>query len=98
LLIEGFQNVVNQLIENRLEQIITSEEYNIYSDLLHKELDEKLSAIEKLENEDKKQELIDEIRNNIFDQVHLQSKLAYRTAFSDAWILAINTLIIPRKI
>lgn len=33
-MIDGFQKVVNKLIEERLEQIITSEEYVMYSELL----------------------------------------------------------------
>ncbi|AQX53055.1 hypothetical protein [Priestia flexa] len=96
-MIDGFQKVVNKLIEERLEQIITSEEYIMYSELLHKDLDEKLAQFEKFEDETKKDEFIDDIRSNIFEQVHIQTKLAYRTAFNDALVFAINTLVNPQK-
>ncbi len=52
-MIDGFQKVVNKLIEERLEQIITSEEYVMYSELLHKDLDEKLTQFGKFDDEAK---------------------------------------------
>lgn len=96
-MIDGFQKVVNRLIEDRLEQIITSDEYVMYSELLHKDLDEKLAQFGKFEDETKKDEFIDDIRANIFEQVHIQTKLTYRTAFNDALVFAINTLVNPQK-
>ncbi|MFD2215315.1 hypothetical protein [Metabacillus endolithicus] len=96
-MIDGFQKVINKLIEERLEQIITSEEYVMYSELLHKDLNEKLAQFEKFEDETKKDEFIDDIRANIFEQVHIQTKLVYRTAFNDAFVFAINTLVNPQK-
>jgi len=96
-MIDGFQKVVNKLIEERLEQIITSEEYVMYSELLHRDLDEKLAQFEKFDDETKRIEFIDDIKGNIFDQVHIQTKLAYRTAFNDALVFAINTLVNPQK-
>lgn len=96
-MIDGYQKVVNRLIEERLEQIMTSDEYVMYSELLNKDLDEKLAQFGKFEDETKKEEFIDDIRGNIFEQVHIQTKLVYRTAFNDALVFAINNIVNPQK-
>ncbi|MEJ9152283.1 MULTISPECIES: hypothetical protein [Bacillaceae] len=96
-MIEGFQKAVNQLIENRLGDIINSEEYRMFSEAIYRDLEDKLSSITESLNEDARNNLIEDIKSNIFEQVFYQSKLTYRVAFNDSLIFLVNTLLIPKK-
>ncbi|WP_153125972.1 hypothetical protein [Peribacillus tepidiphilus] len=97
-MIDGLQKAVDEFIEKRLEALLTSREYQMYAETIYKDLEEKLLvATESLEG-DARDSLIEDIRANIFDQVLIQSKIAYRQAFSDALVFIINTLIIPKKL
>jgi hypothetical protein len=97
-MIDGLQKAVDEFIEKRLEALLTSREYQMYAETIYKDLEEKLLvATESLEG-DARDSLIEDIRANIFDQVLIQSKFAYRQAFSDALVFIINTLFIPKKL
>jgi hypothetical protein len=95
--IDGFPKLVNQLIERRLEEIITSEEYAIFIDGIYQNLEQKLSSSIKDLDEEAKMNLMEDIKSNIFDQVFYQSKLTYRVAFKDAFSLFIDAFLIPKK-
>ncbi|SIR56438.1 hypothetical protein SAMN05880580_1398 [Priestia flexa] len=43
-MIDGFPKLVNQLIESRLENIITSEEYEMFMESIYQDLEQKLSS------------------------------------------------------
>jgi len=97
LMIDGFPRLVNQLIESRLENIITSEEYEMFMEGIYKDLEQKLSSSIKDLEEEEKNNLIEDLKSNIFQQVFHQSKLTYRVAFKDAFSFFVDTLLMPKK-
>ena len=96
-MIDGFPRSVNNLIESRLENIITSEEYEIFMEGIYKDLEQKLSSSINDLDEEAKNNLIEDLKSNIFQQVFQQSKLTYRVAFKDAFSFFVDTLLIPKK-
>ncbi len=96
-MIDGFPRLVNQLIESRLEDIITSEEYEMFMEGIYKDLEQKLSSSIKDLDEEAKNNLIEDFKSNIFQQVFHQSKLTYRVAFKDAFSFFVDTLLMPKK-
>lgn len=96
-MIDGFQKAVDELIENRLGELINSDEYIMYSETIHKDLEEKLALFNETSDQEIRDEVIEGLRSNIFEQVYFQSKMAYRMAFNDALVFMINTLILPKK-
>lgn len=96
-MIDGFPRLVNQLIESRLENIITSEEYEMFMEGIYKDLEQKLSSSIKDLDEEAKNNLIEDLKSNIFQQVFQQSKLTYRVAFKDAFSFFVDTLLIPKR-
>ncbi|PAE27137.1 hypothetical protein CHI07_20865 [Paenibacillus sp. 7884-2] len=96
-MIDGFPRLVNNLIESRLENIITSEEYEIFMEGIYKDLEQKLSSSINDLDEEAKNNLIEDLKSNIFQQVFQQSKLTYRVAFKDAFSFFVDTLLIPKK-
>lgn len=96
-MIDGFPRLVNQLIESRLENIITSEEYEIFMEGIYKDLEQKLSSSIKDLDEEAKNNLIEDLKSNIFQQVFQKSKLTYRVAFKDALSFFVDTLLIPKR-
>ena len=96
-MIDGFPRLVNQLIESRLENIITSEEYEMFMEGIYKDLEQKLSSSIKDLDEEEKNNLIEDLKSNIFQQVFQQSKLTYRVAFKDAFSFFVDTLLMPKK-
>lgn len=96
-MIDGFPRLVNQLIESRLENIITSEEYEMFMEGIYKDLEQKLSSSIKDLDEEEKNNLIEDLKSNIFQQVFHQSKLTYRVAFKDAFSFFVDTLLMPKK-
>ena len=96
-MIDGFPRLVNNLIESRLENIITSEEYEIFMEGIYKDLEQKLSSSINNLDEEAKNNLIEDLKSNIFQQVFQQSKLTYRVAFKDAFSFFVDTLLIPKK-
>lgn len=95
--IDGFPKLVNQLIERRLEDIITSKEYAMFIEGIYLDLEQKLSSSIKDLDAEAKMNLMEDIKANIFDQVFYQSKLTYRVAFKDAFSLFIDTFLTPKK-
>ncbi|MDL0421273.1 hypothetical protein QPM05_14365 [Caldibacillus thermoamylovorans] len=83
-MIDGFPKLVNQLIERRLEDIITSKEYAMFIEGIYLDLEQKLSSSIKDLDAEAKMNLMEDIKANIFDQVFYQSKLTYRVAFNIA--------------
>jgi hypothetical protein len=96
-MIDGFPRLVNQLIESRLENIITSEEYEMFMEGIYQDLEQKLSSSINDLDEEAKNNLIEDLKSNIFQQVFQQSKLTYRVAFKDAFSFFVDTLLIPKK-
>ena len=96
-MIDGFPRLVNNLIESRLENIITSEEYEIFMEGIYKDLEQKLSSSINDLDEEAKNNLIEDLKSNIFQQVFQQSKLTYRVAFKDALSFFVDTLLIPKR-
>ncbi|KPH69315.1 MULTISPECIES: hypothetical protein [Bacillaceae] len=96
-MIDGFPRLVNQLIESRLEDIITSEEYEMFMEGIYKDLEQKLSSSIKDLDEEAKNNLIEDLKSNIFQQVFQKSKLTYRVAFKDALSFFVDTLLIPKR-
>lgn len=96
-MIDGFPRLVNQLIESRLEDIITSEEYEMFMEGIYKDLEQKLSSSIKDLDEEAKNNLIEDLKSNIFQQVFQKSKLIYRVAFKDALSFFVDTLLIPKR-
>lgn len=96
-MIDGFPKLINQLIESRLENIITSEEYEMFMESIYQDLEKKLSSSIKDLDEEAKNNLIEDLKSNIFQQVFQQSKLTYRVAFKDAFSFFVDTLLIPKK-
>lgn len=96
-MIDGFPRLVNQLIESRLEDIITSEEYEMFMEGIYKDLEQKLSSSIKDLDEEAKNNLIEDLKSNIFQQVFQKSKLTYRVAFKDAFSFFVDTLLIPKR-
>lgn len=96
-MIDGFPKLVSQLIESRLENIITSEEYEMFMESIYQDLEQKLSSSIKDLDEEAKNNLIEDLKSNIFQQVFQQSKLTYRVAFKDAFSFFVDTLLIPKK-
>ena len=96
-MIDGFPKLVNQLIESRLENIITSEEYEMFMESIYQDLEQKLSSSIKNLDEEAKNNLIEDLKSNIFQQVFQQSKLTYRVAFKDAFSFFVDTLLMPKK-
>ena len=96
-MIDGFPRLVNNLIESRLENIITSEEYEMFMEGIYKDLEQKLSSSIKDFDEEAKNNLIEDLKSNIFQQVFQQSKLTYRVAFKDALSFFVDTLLIPKR-
>ncbi|MBU5466278.1 hypothetical protein KQI49_05455 [Virgibacillus sp. MSJ-26] len=96
-MIDGFPKLVNQLIESRLENIITSEEYEMFMESIYQDLEQKLSSSIKDLDEEAKNNLIEDLKSNIFQQVFQQSKLTYRVAFKDAFSFFVDTLLMPKK-
>ena len=96
-MIDGFPRLVNNLIESRLENIITSEEYEIFMEGIYKDLEQKLSSSIKDLDEEAKNNLIEDLKSNIFQQVFQKSKLTYRVAFKDAFSFFVDTLLIPKR-
>mgnify|MGYP001335263836 FL=1 len=96
-MIDGFPRLVNNLIESRLENIITSEEYEIFMEGIYKDLEQNLSSSINDLDEEAKNNLIEDLKSNIFQQVFHQSKLTYRVAFKDAFSFFVDTLLIPKK-
>ena len=90
-MIDGFPRLVNNLIESRLENIITSEEYEIFMEGIYKDLEQKLSSSINDLDEEAKNNLIEDLKSNIFQQVFQQSKLTYRVAFKDAFSFFVDT-------
>lgn len=96
-MIDGFPRLVNNLIESRLENIITSEEYEIFMEGIYKDLEQKLSSSINDLDEEAKNNFIEDLKSNIFQQVFHQSKLTYRVAFKDAFSFFVDTLLIPKE-
>jgi hypothetical protein len=96
-MIDGFPKLVNQLIERRLEEIFTSEDFAMFIDGIYQDLEQKLSSSIKDLDEEEKLNLKEDLKSNIFDQVFYQSKLVYRVAFKDAFSLFIDAFLIPKK-
>ena len=96
-MIDGFPRLVNNLIESRLENIITSEEYEMFMEGIYKDLEQKLSSSIKDLDEEAKNNLIEDLKSNIFQQVFQKSKLTYRVAFKDALSFFVDTLLIPKR-
>ncbi|MDF1510987.1 hypothetical protein PZE06_22910 [Robertmurraya sp. DFI.2.37] len=96
-MIDGFPRLVNQLIESRLEDIITSEEYEMFMEGIYKDLEQKLSSSIKDLDEEAKNNLIEDLKSDIFQQVFQKSKLTYRVAFKDALSFFVDTLLIPKR-
>ncbi|GIO22299.1 hypothetical protein [Oceanobacillus sp. J11TS1] len=96
-MIDGFPRLVNHLIESRLEDIITSEEYEMFMEGIYKDLEQKLSSSIKDLDEEAKNNLIEDLKSNIFQQIFQQSKLTYRVAFKDALSFFVDTLLIPKR-
>lgn len=96
-MIDGFPSLINQLIESRLENIITSEEYEMFMEGIYQDLEKQLSSSIKDLDEEAKNNLIEDLKSNIFQQVFQQSKMTYRVAFKDAFSFFVDTLLIPKK-
>lgn len=96
-MIDGFPKLVNQLIERRLEEIFTSEDFTMFIDGIYQDLEQKLSSSIKDLDEEEKLNLKEDLKSNIFDQVFYQSKLVYRVAFKDAFSLFIDAFLTPKK-
>lgn len=80
-----------------MENIITSEEYEIFMEGIYKYLEQKLSSSIKDLDEEEKNNIIEDLKSNIFQQVFHQSKLTYRVAFKDAFSFFVDTLLMPKK-
>jgi len=96
-MIDGFPKLVNQLIERRLEEIFTSEDFAMFIDGIYQDLEQKLSSSIKDLDEEEKLNLKEDLKSNIFDKVFYQSKLVYRVAFKDAFSLFIDAFLTPKK-
>ncbi|WP_188453361.1 hypothetical protein [Virgibacillus oceani] len=96
-MIDGFQNAMYQLIETRLEEIINSEEYVLFFEAIYNDLEEKLSSITEPLDEETKNEMMEDIKSNLFDQFFNQSKFTYKAAFSDSFTFLINNVLLPRN-
>jgi hypothetical protein len=96
-MVEGFPRLVNQLIESRTDAIMTSDDYELLMDSIYQDLEEKLSSVLKDLDEETKNNFIEDIKSNIFQQVFHQSKLTYRVAFKDAFTFFIDTLVMPKN-
>ncbi|MFD1032928.1 hypothetical protein [Metaplanococcus flavidus] len=97
-MIRGFQKVIEDLVEQRLEEIINSKDFISYTEVIEHDLEEKLKQLTQIDDEESKVHLLSDLQANIFDQVHLQSTIAYKTGFNDGLIFAIDTLMAPKKI
>lgn len=94
---DGFPNVIDQLIEKRLEDIFISEKYSDIIEGIYEDLENELSSSIKNIEEDTKEDLMDAIKSIVFDHVLHQSKLTYRLAFQDSFTLFVDTFLIPKK-
>lgn len=97
-MVTGFQQVIENLVQRRLEEIINSKEFISISEAIEHDLEEKLKQLTQLDDDVDKLTLISDFQDNIFEQVYLQSTIAYKTGFSDALIFAVDTLMAPKKI
>lgn len=96
-MINGFPNAFNQFVEKRLEDIMASEEYDLFFEEIYQDLEYKLSSnIENLD-ENAKRDFIEDLKSNVFQQVFQQGKITYHTAFQDALSLLTNRFMLPKK-
>lgn len=98
MMVKGFQQVMEELVQRRIEEIINSTEFISISEAIEHDLEEKLKQLAQLADDVDKLTLISDFKDNIFEQVYLQSTIAYKTAFNDALIFAVDTLMAPKKI
>jgi len=96
-MIDGFANLVNNLIEKRMESIITSEEYTIYIENIYQDVEQQLFGNLDGFDEETKNNLMEDLKNIIFQQVFYQSKLTYHTAFQDALSFFVDTLLLSKR-
>lgn len=85
---------INQLIEERLEQINLSDEFISFTNTIHQEFEHILDPyINDLETKEK-MDLIDSLRAIVFEQVFFQSKITYKTGFKDGLSFTFNEFVI----
>lgn len=97
-MIDGFSRLVDQLVEKRIEDIITSEEYDVLMKGIFQELEQTLSSITSDQDVEDRNNIVEDLKSNIFQQVFYQSKLTYRVAFEDALSFYMETLPLRKKI
>lgn len=95
-MIEGYSKVVNGIIQDRLDIIMTSEEFALAMEGVYHGLEQRLTSSIKDLGEREKHELIEDLRNHVFEHMEEQSKLIYRTAFKDGFSFFIDKLL-PNK-
>ena len=92
-MLDGLQATTEQFIESRLEALLISKEYQVYADIIYRDLEEKLLDATQTLDDEARNLLIEDIRSNIFEQVFFQTKQAYRQGFSDSMTFMIDRLV-----
>ncbi|TWT00134.1 hypothetical protein [Planomicrobium sp. CPCC 101079] len=97
-MVREFQKVMNELVERRIEEVINSKEFVSYNEILDHDLDEKLKQLKQFDSDEAKMNALSDLKDNIFEQVFSQTNIAYKTGFNDAFILAVDMFVMPKKI
>ncbi|MGI2329340.1 hypothetical protein [Planococcus sp. YIM B11945] len=97
-MVQGFQQAVNNLVEKRIEEVINSKEFMSYNEILDHDLEEKLKQLKQFDSDEAKMNALSDLKDNIFEQVFSQTNIAYKTGFNDAFILAVDMFVMPKKI
>ncbi len=92
-MIDGLQGSMEQFIEKRLEALLISKEYQVFADIIYRDLEEKLLDATKTLDGEARNFLIEDIRSNIFEQVFFQTKQAYKQGFSDSFSVLVDLLV-----
>lgn len=97
-MIDGFHASFNSLIDKRLEFIFKSEDYTRVSESICNEFEEKLVAkFGNVLDDGSKKDLIDNLKDAIFDQTLHQSKLIYREGFCDGSAFFVETFLVQKR-
>jgi len=85
-MVEGFTKSWKDLIDKRIDALLTDDEYNQHTEGLSESINELISPYLQELDSQSKLELMDSISHVVFEAVCYQSKLVYNQAFSDAFI------------
>lgn len=93
---DGYAKAAKLFVDSRVESIMTGQEYALLLDGIYQGMERNLSIALKDFPEKEREDLIDDLKGNIFDQVYQLTKSTYRTAYKDVNVFLHEYWILPK--